>query len=41
METVDDEIRDLALNFMEKAKNDGKRWRQVRWFISAHFAMVK
>jgi len=24
METVDDEIRDLALNFMEKAKNDGK-----------------
>ena len=24
METVDDEIRDLAINFMDKAKNDGK-----------------
>ena len=24
METVDDEIRDLALNFMDKAKSDGK-----------------
>ena len=24
METVDDEIRDLALNFMDKAKKDGK-----------------
>ena len=24
METVDDEIRDLALNFMDKAKDDGK-----------------
>jgi arylsulfatase A-like enzyme len=24
METVDDEIRDLAVNFMDKAKNDGK-----------------
>ena len=44
METVDDEIRDLAINFMDKANKDGKPffvWLESNTYAHRHASLPK